>query len=160
MFLRRVILKGAGSRFSMPIKITTSLPKPSDKEIERLVQQLHNADVRLRDLLGDRVDAVLDSSSRTFLLRRAQAVGIFALNRDKVTVVISDMMMMPIMDGTAAIAALRQIDTGVKIITASGLNSKSRSTKSDQAGVKHFLAKPYATGTMLIVLRKVLAGEG
>ncbi|MCE0497594.1 MAG: PAS domain S-box protein, partial [Methylacidiphilales bacterium] len=56
----------------MAKKITTWLPKPSDKEVARLVQQLHNADVRLRELLGDQVDAVLNASGGTFLLRRTQ----------------------------------------------------------------------------------------
>src|SRR5277367_5307358 len=53
-------------------KITAALPFPPDKEIARLVKQLHDADVRLRELLGDQVDAVLSSTGVTFLLRRAQ----------------------------------------------------------------------------------------
>jgi PAS domain S-box-containing protein len=88
----------------------------------------------------------------------AQAVGIFALNRDKIALVITDMMM-PIMDGVATITALRQMEPGVKIIAASGLNSNSGITKAGQVGVKHFLAKPYTTGNMLDMLRKVLTEE-
>ena len=88
----------------------------------------------------------------------AQAVGIFALNRDKVEVVITDMIM-PIMDGVATMAALRQMEPGVRIIAASGLDSNSEITKAGQFGVKHFLAKPYTTGTMLITLRKILSEE-
>ncbi len=88
----------------------------------------------------------------------AQAVGIFALNRDKIALVITDMMM-PIMDGVATITALRQMEPGIKLIAASGLNSNSGITKAGQAGVKHFLAKPYTTGNMLVMLRKVLTED-
>ena len=88
----------------------------------------------------------------------AQAVAVFALNRNKIAVVITDMMM-PVMDGMATIAALRQMEPGVKIIAASGLHSTGGIAKATLAGAKHFLAKPYTTGTMLITLRTVLAGE-
>src|ERR1700722_5036761 len=53
-------------------RITTSLPNHSDKEIAQLVQQLHTADARLRELLGDQADTVLSSTGVTFLPRRDQ----------------------------------------------------------------------------------------
>jgi CheY-like chemotaxis protein len=88
----------------------------------------------------------------------AQAVGIFALNRTKVAAVITDLMM-PVMDGMVTIAALRQIEPGVRIIAMSGLSSDCTNTNGRQAGVKHFLAKPYTAGTLLITLRKILSEE-
>jgi nitrogen-specific signal transduction histidine kinase/CheY-like chemotaxis protein len=88
----------------------------------------------------------------------AQAVALFAVNRENIAVVITDMMM-PVMDGLATIAALRQMEPRVRIIAASGLNSNTGIVKAGQAGVKHFLAKPYTTGKMLVTLRNVLTGE-
>jgi CheY-like chemotaxis protein len=85
----------------------------------------------------------------------AQAVSVFALNRDKITLVLTDMMM-PVMDGPATIVALRQIDPRIKIIAASGLNPHGDGAQASHAGVKHFLSKPYTTKSLLVILRDVL----
>ena len=85
----------------------------------------------------------------------AQAVAIFAANQDKMALVLTDMMM-PVMDGAATILALRELNPKIKIIAASGLNSNGNSAKAAQAGVAHFLTKPYTTGTLLGTIRTVL----
>jgi PAS domain S-box-containing protein len=85
----------------------------------------------------------------------AQAIGLFAANRDKIALVLTDMMM-PVMDGHATILALREIDPEIKIIAASGLSANSNIAKSGQLGTKHFLAKPYTTGTMLTTIKTAL----
>jgi CheY-like chemotaxis protein len=85
----------------------------------------------------------------------AQAVSVFALNRDKVALVLTDMMM-PVMDGPTTIVALRQIDPRIKIIAASGLDANGNVAKAAHVGVKHFLAKPYTTQSLLVTLRNVL----
>ena len=51
---------------------TKYLPGPTDLEVSRWVRQLQEAEARLRDLLGDRIDAVLGSGGQTFLLQEAQ----------------------------------------------------------------------------------------
>jgi len=88
----------------------------------------------------------------------AQAIGLFAANRDKINLVLTDMMM-PVMDGPATILALREIDPGIKIVAASGLSANTNIAKSGQLGTKHFLAKPYTTGTMLTTIKKALMDE-
>jgi CheY-like chemotaxis protein len=60
------------------------------------------------------------------------------------------------MDGPTTIVALRQIDPRIKIIAASGLNTNGKVTLTALAGVKHFLAKPYTTQNLLVILRNVL----
>jgi PAS domain S-box-containing protein len=85
----------------------------------------------------------------------AQAVSVFALNRDKIALVLTDMMM-PIMDGPTTILALRQIDPRIKIIAASGLNAGNDVAQAAYPGVKHFLAKPYTTQNLLVTLRNAL----
>ena len=84
----------------------------------------------------------------------AAATVIYAQHHDEIAMVLTDMMM-PVMDGRATIHALRQIDPGVKIIGASGLNANADDT-TIEAGVKHFLLKPYTAETLLKALRTVM----
>ncbi|MCE0484117.1 MAG: PAS domain S-box protein [Methylacidiphilales bacterium] len=85
----------------------------------------------------------------------AQAVSLFAMNRDKVSLLLTDMMM-PVMDGAATIEALRLLDPKLRVVAASGLNANGNIVLN-HAGVKHFLAKPYTTGALLSTLRAALA---
>jgi len=85
----------------------------------------------------------------------AEAVAIYAQHRHKIDMVLTDMSM-PIMDGSAAISALRRINPAVKIIAASGLASGAGMGKSPHARVKHFLTKPFTPATLLQVIRATL----
>ncbi len=89
----------------------------------------------------------------------AHAVGVYATRRDEIAVVITDMMM-PVMDGPALIAAIRRINPTVRIIAASGLNANANVARAANAGVKHFLAKPYSADAMLGLIKKVLNEDG
>ncbi len=72
----------------------------------------------------------------------AQAVALYAQNKDKVEVILMDMMM-PVMDGHASIRAIRKINPEVKIIAVSGLAENDRlKNVADHANA--FLQKPYA----------------
>ena len=48
-------------------------------------------------------------------------VSLFALNHDKISLVVTDMMM-PVMDGPATVLALREIASQVGVVATSGLN--------------------------------------
>jgi CheY-like chemotaxis protein len=85
----------------------------------------------------------------------AEAVAIYAEHKNEIAVVLTDMIM-PIMDGTAVIRALRKINPNVKMIAASGLTANGSVAKVSDAGVKHFLTKPYTAGTLLKVMRTTL----
>jgi PAS domain S-box-containing protein len=78
----------------------------------------------------------------------AQAVGLYALRRDEIALVITDMMM-PVMDGPALITALRHIDPDVKIIASSGLTDDGRASRAAFAGITDFLYKPYSADVLL-----------
>jgi two-component system cell cycle sensor histidine kinase/response regulator CckA len=65
-------------------------------------------------------------------------------------------MMMPVMDGPATIHALMQINPEVRIIAASGLKADADVAKASEAGIDHFLTKPYTAGTLLKTLRSIL----
>jgi CheY-like chemotaxis protein len=88
----------------------------------------------------------------------AEAVAIYAQQKDTIAVVLTDMAM-PIMDGTATIRALMRINPAAKIIAATGLKTDGSEAKAVQVGVRHFLAKPYTAGTLLKTLRMVLDGR-
>jgi len=85
----------------------------------------------------------------------AHAVAIYAEHKNKIVVVLTDMMM-PVMDGPAMIHALMRMNPAVKIIAASGLNANGSAAKVSGAGVKFFLMKPYTAGTLLKTIRTIL----
>jgi PAS domain S-box-containing protein len=85
----------------------------------------------------------------------AEAVALYAENRDKIAAVLMDMMM-PYMDGVAAIRALQKLDPDVRIIAASGLMSASNASDIPGINVRAFLPKPYTAEKLLKVLAETL----
>jgi CheY-like chemotaxis protein len=85
----------------------------------------------------------------------AEAVALYVKHASQIAVVVTDMMM-PVMDGSATIQVLRRINPAVRIIVASGIDSGSPGVKADQAGVRHFLLKPFTAESLLKLVRAVL----
>jgi hypothetical protein len=65
-------------------------------------------------------------------------------------------MAMPVMDGPAAIIALKLINPDVKIIASSGFPSKMTESGESRAVFKHFIHKPYTSAKLLQELQAVL----
>ncbi|MEN3942593.1 response regulator [Prosthecobacter sp. SYSU 5D2] len=86
----------------------------------------------------------------------AEATAYFAMRNAEIAVVLTDMMM-PVMDGPTMIPVLMRINPEVRIIAASGLNANGMVARAANAGVKHFIPKPYTAETLLKTLRTVLA---
>lgn len=86
----------------------------------------------------------------------AEAVSIVAREGDAIDVVLTDLMM-PVMDGVATIQVLRKLRPTLRIIAASGIAANGRVARAADAGVTHFLPKPYTAETLLKALRQVLA---
>ena len=84
-----------------------------------------------------------------------EASTLYATHKDKIAVVLTDMMM-PVMDGPATIHVLMRMNPQVRIIAASGLSVKDMVAKATSAGVKHFIPKPYTAETLLRMLHTVL----
>jgi PAS domain S-box-containing protein len=84
-----------------------------------------------------------------------EALSIYKLRRNEIDVVITDMVM-PNMDGLATITALRSINPEIKIVGSSGMTSEGGVAKAMNAGIKHFVPKPYSAETMLNTLHEVL----
>jgi PAS domain S-box-containing protein len=63
-------------------------------------------------------------------------------------------IMMPLMDGPAAIQTLKQLDPQIKIIACSGITGNASVCQA--AGVKDFLSKPFTTDDLLNTLHRLL----
>ncbi len=85
----------------------------------------------------------------------AEGVALFDEYKKNIKVVITDIMM-PVMDGTAAILALKKIRPNVKIIAASGLTAREQTTTPPDINVQAFLTKPYTAEKVLKALAEAL----
>ena len=84
-----------------------------------------------------------------------EASTLYAARKAEIDIVLTDMMM-PVMDGPATIQVLMRMNPQVRIIAASGLGAKDMVAKATNAGVKHFIPKPYSAETLLNTLSSVL----
>ena len=85
----------------------------------------------------------------------AEGVALFAEHKKNIALVITDIMM-PVMDGTAAILALKRIQPEVKIIAVSGFTTREQMTASSSSSVQAFLTKPYTAEELLKALAAAL----
>ena len=114
----------------------------------------HLDDSSLQEFVNSKVQRPVAFSYQT-AEDGAEAIALYAMHRSEIAVILADIMM-PVMDGTALIAATRRIDPGVKIVVASGNDANASAAK---AGVPHFLAKPYTAEVLLRTLSNVLGKE-
>jgi PAS domain S-box-containing protein len=82
----------------------------------------------------------------------AEAVGIGTARGD-IAAVLMDIQM-PVMDGTAAIRALLEINPGARVVACSGVTA--RQAQAQTAGARWFLAKPYTADELLQAIRQAL----
>ena len=85
----------------------------------------------------------------------AEALALYAANRDKVKAVLMDMIM-PYLDGMATIRVLKRLDPDVQVIASSGLAGNGQASEAAGAGVKAFLTKPYTAEKLLAALAEVI----
>ena len=85
----------------------------------------------------------------------AEAVAIYAQQKKKIAVILTDLSM-PVMDGRATIYALLKINPKAKIIAMSGMDEAESVAKASTAGIKHFISKPYTAAMLLKTLRAVV----
>jgi PAS domain S-box-containing protein len=85
----------------------------------------------------------------------AEAVAMYAQHRAEVAVILTDLSM-PVMDGRATVYALLKINPQAKIIAMSGLDESKSAIMAANAGIKHFISKPYTAGVLLKTLRSVI----
>jgi CheY-like chemotaxis protein len=138
----------AGSRDVLDLNPTADLPRGRDELIlvvddEAAVRQITRQTL---EAFGYRVITASDG---------AEATALYAARQHEISVVLTDMMM-PIMDGPTTIQVLLRMNPAARIIAASGLNANGMVAKAANAGVKHFLPKPYTAETLLVTLREVI----
>ena len=84
-----------------------------------------------------------------------EAIALYVQHRDKISVVLIDMMM-PGIDSLTTIRALQKMNPLVKFITSSGLVDSKQLTQA--SGIKTFLSKPYTVKQLLETLHNILVG--
>ncbi|MBN8422414.1 MAG: response regulator [Verrucomicrobia bacterium] len=160
-FIRVQSDPGIGTKFSVFLPAQTvagqslaiaenELPRGNDELVlviddEASVQQITRQTL---EIFGYRVLIAADG---------AEAAGIYALRKNEIDVVLTDMMM-PVMDGSAVIQVLLRINPQARIIAASGVSTDGMVSKAINAGVKFFIPKPYTAETLLKTLRQALQG--
>jgi CheY-like chemotaxis protein len=85
----------------------------------------------------------------------AEGIAVFTENLKSINAVITDIMM-PVMDGSAAILELKKIDPDVRIIAASGLTTRGDISARDSSNVLALLTKPYTAENLLKALAVAL----
>jgi len=109
----------------------------------------------------ERMRAVVQSTLERFGYRvllaanGAEAVALYAQNRDEIAIVLTDMAM-SVMDGPATIVALLSMNPNLKIIGSSGLPSGGDFARAIGGGFKYFISKPYTAETILDTFAKAL----
>ncbi|MEQ9103538.1 MAG: PAS domain S-box protein [Rhodothermales bacterium] len=144
-------VQGDGTATEAPDEVTESFPRGNGEQILVVDDELSILTITRHTLetYGYRVITAEDG---------AQAIGLYAMNRQSVALVITDMRM-PAMDGSALIKAVRRMDETAKIIASSGLYGSGNVAKATSAGVGHFLEKPFTAGRLLTLVREVLDSD-
>jgi len=88
----------------------------------------------------------------------AEAVGALAQHKDDVALVILDMAM-PVMDGPAAMRAMRTICPNIPLLAISGRIEYSQTLEDTPEAPVKFLAKPFTTEQLLQVLHMALQSK-
>ncbi|MBD2604251.1 response regulator [Scytonema hofmannii FACHB-248] len=83
-----------------------------------------------------------------------EAIALYAEYRDKISLVLTDMLM-PSMDGITTIRTLHKINPTVKIIAISGLATSDKMSAAYDLGIKAFLSKPYTAKQLLETINTV-----
>jgi PAS domain S-box-containing protein len=73
----------------------------------------------------------------------------------EISAVLTDMAM-PVMDGPTTIRALLKLNPDLKIIASSGLRTNESIALTPEAGIRHFLPKPYTAEALLEMLQPML----
>jgi len=83
------------------------------------------------------------------------AIGVYSRSAEPVSVVITDMAM-PFLDGAATIRALKGINSDLKFVAMSGLQSNEQAAELETLKVNSFLTKPFTAEQLLTALERVL----
>ena len=154
---------GKGTTFQVSLPAETG---PAEVQAETAALELPRGDGEIILIIDDEasIRSITGQTLEAFGYRvmsagdGAEGVAKYAQYAGEIAAVLTDMMM-PVMDGTATIRVLQRINPAVKIIAASGSGGRGMEAEAKDAGVKHFLPKPYTAETLLRTLSKLLHPE-
>jgi len=145
----RVYIPVAGLETSEPYPESTQPPPRGNDELILVVDD----EASIRQMARQTLEAF---GYRALLASDgADAVAQYAARPQEIACVLTDMMM-PVMDGVTTIRVLRRMNPQLRIVAASGLAANGSVAKTSEAGVRHFLPKPYTAYALLVTLRSAL----
>jgi nitrogen-specific signal transduction histidine kinase/CheY-like chemotaxis protein len=160
--------EGAGTRFTVLLPAADA----GDKPIPPAGEMAGASEVTPpRSLRGSTVLVVDDEPAVREVVRRglemegvrvlvasdgAEAVAMFARCREVIDVVLMDLLM-PVMNGAMATAAIRRVRADAIVIAASGYATDAVVNEARKLGVSGFLTKPYEMAALLAALDAAIA---
>lgn len=148
---------GKGSKFQVYLPAQQTAETTEEKELE-----LPQGNGELILVIDDEasIREITKTSLETYNYRAIaasdgiEAVALYAEYRDKISIVLTDMLM-PAMDGLTTIRTLHKINPKVKIIAISGLATTEKMNAAYDLGIKAFLSKPYTAKQLLQTINTV-----
>ncbi|MDZ7781119.1 MAG: response regulator [Gemmatimonadota bacterium] len=150
--------KGTTFQVFLPAEQSEATVEPASPPVERLLgcgelilvvddeRSIRSITQQTLEAFGYRAVTALDG---------ADALAVYGMRGQEISAVLVDMMM-PVMDGTTTIRALRRIDPDVPILASSGVAEHSEVARMDELAVGYFLSKPYTATDLLTALKEVL----
>ncbi len=162
-FLRVHSVPGDGTRVEvyLPAYLTSSVLATRDADVE--APQGHGETVLVVDdepAIRETTRQVLEAHGYRVLEATdgADAIAVCARHSQQTQVAIIDLMM-PVMDGVAAIQILQRLAPQVRVVAVSGLAASRDVRQAMSNGASEFLAKPYTATALLHVVARVLGRE-
>lgn len=136
--------------FSLPAK--PSETAPGHGELVLIVDDEVNVRQAMQRVLEHNGYSVLTAANGR------EGLGLYLLQREKVQVVVTDLMM-PEMDGVALVRALRDLNPDLPVLAATGLITGEKSDAVQALGVSELLPKPYTSFELTDAIARALGVE-
>ena len=84
-----------------------------------------------------------------------EAIEVYKKNKDKIDIIILDMIM-PEIDGGKAYDRIKEINPDIKVILSSGYSIEGQATEILKRGCNGFIQKPFNISKLSQIIKKVL----
>jgi len=129
------------------------------RERKKVIQKGHETLLLVddEDIIADVSQEMLTAMGYKVLLARSgqEAIETYQKNRDKVDLVILDMIM-PDMGGGKAYDTLKEINPDIMVLLSSGYSINGQATEILERGCDGFIQKPFSMSQLSQAIRKVL----
>ena len=156
---------GQGTTFHLYLPVMQKETKNQDIQKIKTEERQGGSETILfvedEQLLREVVQSTLEANGYTVLLATngQDAVEIYKKQYKDIALVLSDIGL-PKLGGIDVYAMLKEINTNIKIIFASGFISQETKSELFKEGVKGFIQKPYGVSEVLQMVREVLNEKG